>query len=149
MKYAKNILLVICFATFAFAQNKNAAPPVAKAAPGPVTIPKDAVEIEPGLFQANDAAGKVWHYTRTPFGVRRFEPQNHEDTTAAEAARIMVDGEDANGVRFERKTPFGSTKWSRKKGDLNAAEKMALERHAGKKDERGPATAAAKPAAGK
>lgn len=152
MKYAKNILLTICFAGLALAQNKNTAtkPAAAKAEPskpasGPVTIPKDAVEIEPGLFQAKDDQGKVWHYTRTPFGVRRFEPQEQADTTAADAARMIVAGEENGVVRFQRKTPFGLTSWSRKKDQLNAAEKMAVERAATRR-ESGGATATAKPA---
>ena len=145
MKFAKNILLVICFAGLALAQDKKAEP-ARKAAPasGPVTIPKDAVEIEPGLFQAKDGAGKVWHYTRTPFGVRRFEPEHLKDTTAEEAARITVTGEENGVVRFVRKTPFGTAGWSRKKDKLNAAEKMALERTGARKEE-GGATATAKP----
>lgn len=160
MKYAKNILLTICFAGLAVAQNKNNAPakPAAskaaayaepsKPASGPVTIPKDAVEIESGLFQAKDEKGKVWHYTRTPFGVRRFEPQTQTDTTAEDAARLIVAGQEKGVVRFQRKTPFGLTSWSRKMDQLNAAEKMALERAAGTgKESSGgaSATATAKP----
>jgi hypothetical protein len=153
MKYAKNILLTICFAGLALAQNKNTAARTApvepsKPAAGPVTIPKDAVEIETGLFQAKDDMGKVWHYTRTPFGVRRFEPQVQADTTAEDAARLIVAGEEKGVVRFQRKTPFGLTSWSRKKDQLNAAEKMALERVALTRKESGggaSATATAKP----
>lgn len=155
MKSAKNILLTICFAGLALAQNKNTATKPAaaakaepsKPASGPVTIPKDAVEIEPGLFQAKDDKGKVWHYTRTPFGVRRFEPQEQADTTAADAARMIVAGEENGVVRFQRKTPFGLTSWTRKKDQLNAAEKMAVERAATRKESGGAsATATAKPA---
>ncbi len=154
----KNILLVVCFAGLALAQTKKAAPAAAKKDPapatvtkpqapaaGPVTIPKDAVEVEPGLFQAKDASGKTWHYTRTPFGVRRFEPEHLRDTTAEEAERIMVAGEEDGVVRFSRKTPFGTTGWSRKKDKLNAAEKMAVERAAQPKDAGGSTSAAAKP----
>lgn len=143
---AKNILLTVCVAGLALAQSKTATPAaaakpakaksktaVAAAAPapgptGPISIPKDAVEVEPGLFQAKDAAGKTWHYTRTPFGVRRFEPQHLEDTTAEEASRISVVAKDGDTVSFERKTPFGAAKWTKKKDQLNAAEKMAMER---------------------
>ena len=113
-----------------------------------MTIPKDAVEIEIGLFQAKDDHGKVWHYTRTPFGVRRFEPQAQTDTTAEDAARLIVAGEEKDVVRFQRKTPFGLTSWSRKKDQLNAAEKMALERVSLTRKESGggaSATATAKP----
>ena len=153
MKYTLNILLVICFAASAQAGDNNIAPrsaTPAKPAPGPAAIPKDAVEVEPGLFETKDAAGKVWHYTHTPFGVSRFEPRHHEDTTAADAAGITVIGEDAGVVRFERKTPFGFARWTGKRDRLTAAEKMALERTASRKDGlNATATAPAKPAAGK
>lgn len=146
----KTILLVICLAGLGLAQNKNGAAKTAPAAKpassGPVSIPKDAVEIEKGLFQAKDETGKVWHYTRTPFGVRKFEPEHLKDDTAEEAARLTVTGEDGDMVKFVRKTPFGTAGWSRKKDKLNAAEKMAFER-AARQSKDGAATAtAAKPA---
>jgi hypothetical protein len=149
----KNILLVLCFAGLVLAQDKKAAPAAKKTAPAAATkpapataivIPKDAVEIEPGLFQSKDDKGKVWHYTRTPFGVRRFEPENVADTTAEDAARISIVGEENGVVRFSRKTPFGSAGWSKSKDKLNAAEKMAVERAAKQKDASG-ASATAKP----
>jgi hypothetical protein len=124
---------------------KNASAAPKPASSGPVTIPKDAVEIEPGLFEAKDAAGKVWHYTRTPFGVRRFEPERLKDDTAEEAARITVVSEEDGVVRFVRKTPFGTAGWSKKKDKLNAAEKMALEQAAASRKNAGAAATAAKP----
>ncbi len=155
----KNILLVVCFASLALAQNKDSAvaKPPAKAktgavdskrpaTTGPLTVPKEAVEIEPGLFQAQDESGKVWHYTRTPFGVRRFELENLADTTAGEAARITVAGEENGLIKLTRKTPFGTAGWTRKKNQLNAAEKMAVERAARQKDSVGASATAAKPA---
>ncbi len=156
----KNILLVICFAGLALAQNKNAATAKSTGATakksatesprplttGAVTIPKDAVEIEPGLFQAKDDSGKVWHYTRTPFGVRRFQPENVADTTAEDASRISVAGEDNGVIKFTRKTPFGTAGWTKKKDNLNAAEKMAVERSARQKDSGAATATAAKPA---
>jgi hypothetical protein len=99
----ENILLVVCFAGLALAQNKKADPAAAEdgsrrghetCTATAIVIPADAVEIEQGLFQAKDDKGKVWHYTRTPFGVRKFEPQPVIDTTAEDAARISVTGEE-------------------------------------------------------
>ena len=156
----KNILLVICFAGLTLAQNKNSATAKSTAAPakkaatesprpavtGAIAIPEDAVEISPGLFQAKDDTGKVWHYTRTPFGVRRFQPENLADTTAEEASRIAVTGEENGLIKFTRKTPFGTAGWTRKKENLNAAEKMAVERSARQKDSGGATATAAKPA---
>jgi hypothetical protein len=161
MKYSKNMLLVVCCAGLALGQPKGAAAPArstsaksSRAADskagsnGPYKVPKDAVEVEPGIFEAKDAQGKVWHYASTPFGVRRFEPQKHGDTTALEASVITVAGQEDGVVRFERRTPFGVSKWSKKKDELTPVEKIAVERAAAhSKDSRGgpAATAAAKP----
>ncbi|MCC6538313.1 MAG: hypothetical protein IT162_12225 [Bryobacterales bacterium] len=141
MNFAKNILLAVCFAGLAAAQTaatpakkapaKKAAPDTAKQqlAPGSVTMPANAVEIEPGLFQARDAkTGKTWHYRRTPFGVSRFEPQVRKDTTVEEAGLIEITSKEGDTINFERRTPFGKAKWSRKRAELNAAEKMAVAR---------------------
>ncbi len=144
MNFAKNILLAVCFVSFASAQTapsakkaapaparKAAAAPAAKQqlAPGSIAIPVNAVEIEPGLFQARDAkTGKTWHYRRTPFGVSRFEPQVRKDTTVEEAAVIEITGKEGDAIQFERRTPFGKAKWSRKRTELNAAEKLAVAR---------------------
>jgi len=95
----------------------------------PLTIPKSAVEIEPGLWEHKDAKGKTWHYTKTPFGVRRFEPELlPPDTAAVEADFITAFDKGGDTVEFERKTPFGKAKWTRKRVDLNDAEKLAVER---------------------
>lgn len=147
MNFAKNILLAVCFVSLASAQTAAPAPapakkaaPVKKAAPAPaaakqqlapgsITVPANAVEIEPGLFQARDAkTGKTWHYRRTPFGVSRFEPQVRKDTTVEEAGLIEITSKEGDTINFERRTPFGKAKWSRKRTELNAAEKMAVAR---------------------
>ncbi|MEZ5354532.1 MAG: hypothetical protein R2762_18020 [Bryobacteraceae bacterium] len=94
----------------------------------PLTIPKAAVEIEPGLWEHKDAKGKTWHYTRTPFGVRRFEPESIPDDSANEAAFLTAIDKGGDTVEFERKTPFGKAKWTRKRDELNDAEKLAVER---------------------
>ncbi|MEZ5401714.1 MAG: hypothetical protein R2729_18720 [Bryobacteraceae bacterium] len=103
------------------------------AASAPLTIPKKAVEIEPGLWEHKDAKGKTWHYTRTPFGVRRFEPESAPDDSAKEAEFITALDLGGGTVEFTRKTPFGKATWTRKSDDLNDAEKLALERSRGGK----------------
>ena len=94
----------------------------------PLTIPKNAVEIEPGLWEYKDAKGKTWHYTKTPFGVRRFVPELVPDDSANEASFITAIDKGGDTVFFERKTPFGKAQWTRKRADLNDAEKLAVER---------------------
>jgi hypothetical protein len=147
MKFRAQLALILAMAAVSSPvaaqpkQEKKAASTAAAApASGPVSIPTDAVEVEPGLFEAKDETGKVWHYTRTPFGVRKFPPERLKDTTAVEAARIAVLSQDGETVKFERKTPFGTTAWSKSKDKLNAAEKLALAKSAENKN----ATATAK-----
>jgi hypothetical protein len=110
---------------------KAGAAPAARAAGAvnvPLTIPAAAREVEPGLWEHKDAKGKTWHYTKTPFGVRRFEPELIEDDSAREADYITAVDKGGDEIEFERKTPFGKAKWTRKRGDLNDAEKLAVER---------------------
>lgn len=127
------------------AKKATAAPPAARKATGKkapakkspentalatvLTIPKDAVEIEPGTFQHKDAAGKVWHYRNTPFGVRKFEPEQINTTMGANSdADLMTAVDLGDSIQFERKMPFGTSKWTRKKSELSEAEKITWER---------------------
>ena len=55
-------------------------------------------------------------------------------------ARLLVDKGDS--VQFERKTPFGVNKWTRRKAELSGAERLAYEKAVQGK----AATATAKPA---
>ena len=100
---------------------------VPAAAPGSLSVPKEAVEVEPGLFAAKDAKGKTWHYRRTPFGVRKFEPETVKDTSE-EDAEFMTATEDGDKIKFERKTPWGKAQWTKKKSELNGAETVAWKR---------------------
>lgn len=140
-------LLVLTMAAALFGQSKPAAKkaapaPVAKkaaarkapAAPAPAAsateIPKGATEIRPGLFQHKDAKGEVWHYSRTPFGVQKFKPEAPKEPSAEEADALTAFDE-GDTVRFERKTPFGVSKYAKKKAELSAAERTALGRAPG------------------
>jgi hypothetical protein len=140
------------------------APEVSGSAAKPPGVPANAIEIEPFVFRATDAAGVGQFYRQTPFGVTHWaEPSGTND-----AARVLV--VDAAGVKwlyrqtpfgpvhwaeksdappapdidktfpglkiaeegdtlhFERPSPFGLLKWSRKKSQLNELEKAAWER---------------------
>ena len=94
---------------------------------GSLTLPKDAVEVEPYLWSHKDENGKVWHYRKTPFGLRKFEPETIPSGASDDAA-YMKAIDDGDSVRFERKTPFGLSRWSRKKTELTEAEKITYER---------------------
>ena len=107
------------------------------------TVPKDAVQVEPGVYRHTDDAGKKWLYKKTPFGYVKAADEETKAEGASpfgevkpEASKAAVaDGsditrvtEDGETLRFERKSPFGSYKWSRKKSELNASEQEAWDR---------------------
>ena len=93
-------------------------------------IPKDAVEIEPGVYRWKDAQGKTWLIRRSPFGLlkgeerQKSEPAGEADDAAA-ALKVFEEGEE---LRFERRTPFGVSRWRKKKTELDELEQRAWER---------------------
>jgi hypothetical protein len=101
-------------------------PPAPSAAIGP---PKEAVEIAPYTFRYTDARGKVWMYRQTPFGWMKAErkdiPEAVPATVDLPETRVAEDGD---SVRFERNTPFGMTRWKRKKSELTEQEKQIFDR---------------------
>ncbi len=98
-----------------------------------VTIPKDAVQVEPNTYRYTDPAGKKWLYNKTPFGISRVEDKSVEDAKKAqedmahqiESTKAVEDGD---SIRFERASPFGITRWQRKKGELNEMERAVWDR---------------------
>lgn len=68
-------------------------------------------------------------YRRTPFGVSKWEdqPAAAPQTAAAEADPVTAT-DLGDSVRFERKTPFGTNQWVRKKSELTAEEQAMLAR---------------------
>lgn len=95
--------------------------------PGP---PKSAVEIAPRTYRHVDAQGKAWLYYQTPFGWMKAEQKPGQQTAARSTAPVpetrVVD--DGASVRFERNTPFGPQRWTRKKSEMTEEEKQILER---------------------
>ena len=129
------VLLLPVFAICAAGQaaKKPAPQPPAKVSaqtqPAPlVQIPAGAVETEPGVYRFADSAGKKWVYRKTPFGISRREdtPEDAPKPTALDEYIKAFDAGDA--VRFERTSPFGVTKWVKKKSDLNDQERSVWER---------------------
>ncbi|MBM3812680.1 MAG: hypothetical protein FJW20_13715 [Acidimicrobiia bacterium] len=97
-------------------------------APGSTTIPKDAEQVEPGIWRHADEKGKVWHYRRTPFGMAKYEPEPEAENSAADLAAF----DEGEKVRFERRTPFGVSRWTRLKSELSGDELTAYKRLAAK-----------------
>jgi hypothetical protein len=150
MKFKTCALLVVCVAA-AVADDKPAAK---KAKPAPakvqeVTIPADAVEVEPYTYRYTDPQGKKWIYRKTPFGISRAEdkPVAADDSKKDENARL-IDAtsavEEGDTIRFERPGPFGLTKWQRKKTQLNEVERAVWDREMQKRAARENAASVAK-----
>jgi glucose/arabinose dehydrogenase len=100
-----------------------------------ITIPKDAVQIDPNTYRYTDPSGKKWIYSKTPFGTSRVEDKgvSAEDAKKAqEETAHQIEStkavEDGDSIRFERASPFGITRWQRKKGELNEVERAVWDR---------------------
>ena len=86
---------------------------------------------EPGTAAAATAGEKkddrTYTQNKTPFGTTRYE--NKPEPPVVEGApsdiRAFQDGET---VRFEKKTPFGYSRWSKKMSELDESERAILDR---------------------
>lgn len=100
-----------------------------------ITIPKDAVQINPNTYHYTDPAGKKWIYSKTPFGISRVEDKGlspEDEKKAQEDMARQIEStkavEDGDSIRFERALPFGVTRWQRNKGELNEMERAVWDR---------------------
>ena len=131
------ILMCMCIFSAGLAAQDPAktAPPPAKQtnkAPAAITVPKDAVETEAGLYRWTDKDGKVWTYRPTPFGVKRWPADSSDSERSVADKRHSADGratavEEGDSIRFEQATPFGKRTWVRKKTELNETEQRIWE----------------------
>jgi len=114
--------LFICLLMFCF--GLAAADPPAKTqikrAPA-MTVPADAVLVEPGLYHWIDKQGKGWMYRRTLFGVNRWEDtaENTKQKSVVESTTAIEQGD---SIHFERESPFGKRTWVHKKTELDETE---------------------------
>lgn len=151
----RTIAALIVGVTLAVAADKSTTPAA--------TLPKGAVEVSPGTYRATDSSGKTWTYRKTPFGLMKTAGEPQEKPHASETDGRPVDGvspfgdvkakaseaavadgsditqvvEEGESLRFERKSPFGAYKWTRKKTELNAAERQAWERSQASRSDKG------------
>jgi hypothetical protein len=123
----------------------------------PAGVPKGATEAGQGRYRFIDKDKKVWIYRMTPFGVQRFpeetakadsarpadgaadqmkareaEPPRTETpfgTSKASAAGMPATTatEAGDSIRFERPSPFGVYRWTKKKSELTADERKLWE----------------------
>lgn len=101
-------------------------------------IPPDAKQIEPGLYRWRDPEGKTWILRQSPFGVLKGEERPQAAQAADELPAGLTVTEEGDELRFERPTPFGPTRWRKKKTELNEMEQRAWQREQSKKAARPP-----------
>jgi hypothetical protein len=102
------------------------------------SIPAGATQVEPNIYRYTDSDGKTWNYRQTPFGISRWEekPASGQQAPAADShanpqgssakSEPVAVTDQGNSYRFEKKTPFGTSSWVRKKTELNADEKSLV-----------------------
>ena len=122
----------------------------------PEGIPKTAVQTSADSWEYKDAEGRTWYYRRSPFGWMKTGGLTEAERKKAETAPppekrdaspfgpIATTKESAPGqassveikvreagesLEFERPTPFGPVKWTRKKSELKPDEQSAWDRH--------------------
>jgi len=101
----------------------------AKAQPAATqSIPAGAKLVESGLYRYTDSSGKTWNYRQTPFGISKWEETSAPAPQPAPAAKEPVTVTDlGDSYRFDKKTPFGKSSWTRKKSELTDEEKAYTE----------------------
>ena len=142
----RHVAVFILGLSIAFAQKQKEETRPQKPESTVTAIPAGAAEASPGLFKQTDREGKTWLYRKTPFGVvkssddapvasaqpaptsvPRANPFGDDKTTAAATPSVTA-VEDGDSYKFERNTPFGPTRWTRKKSELTADEQEIVQR---------------------
>ena len=105
---------------------KKPAPPTVK----PLVIPKDATPNPDGTYAWADKSGKKWIFSKTPFGISKIEDTGASRgfAPAAQDDQYVKAIDAGDKVRFERQSPFGTTKWEKNKADLTDDERAILAR---------------------
>ena len=123
----------------------------------PTGVPAGSSEVGPGTYRFVDKDKKVWIYRKTPFGFQKSEetaaasegdrarkpdaapaasPQPDPNRTATPfgESKAPASGmpttkvtEVGDSVRFERASPFGPYRWTKKKTELTDDEKKLWE----------------------
>lgn len=111
-------------------QKTKSAKAPAKAEKAAPALPAGAEQTSETTWRYKDPQGKVWVYSKTPFGYSRHA---EGETAGKEAQRpratyrvLEVKG---GVVTFESASVFGKSRWSKKRDELNADEKASLDAH--------------------
>ena len=120
-------ILAVSFVAMIFGMSLAAADLTAAAPPA---IPAGAIQTAAFTWSYADAQGRKWIYRQTPFGIARLEdkPDPQAAANISKQAQYLKAVDAGDSVRFERPGPFGTYRWERKKGALNAVEQAAWDR---------------------
>lgn len=95
---------------------------------GGVELPANAEKVRDGVWRSRDASGKTWIYTRSPFGFAKVEESAQTETARSSSGpAVVATAIQGDSVTFERESPFGKSRWTRKLEDLSEEEKAAYE----------------------
>jgi hypothetical protein len=132
-----SVLLVLAFGLCGLAADRKA--DQATAGGPPNGVPAAAVRVDATTWRYTDPKGKAWIYRRTPFGMMKIE-ENQATPTKSAPRPITKVVEDGDQLHFERVTPFGMQRWTRKKSDLTAEERQIWEEASTPKEAAKPST---------
>ncbi|MBI5280699.1 MAG: hypothetical protein HY858_03375 [Candidatus Solibacter usitatus] len=135
----KSVAIVLALAGMALAQEaaraQQPAPGKAQAVKVRATtasrteLPANAQKLREGVWTARDASGKVWYYTRSPFGYMRMDEAAYQQAAkASEAPGVSLVAIEGETAKFERASPFGKSVWSRKVSELTEEERAVYEK---------------------
>jgi hypothetical protein len=118
----------------------------------PEGVPAGSTKVAGSTYRFVDKEGKAWLYRHTPFGYQRRAEEEKSEPAAADSdgsrmtpfgrtkgeperlgsapAAPRVDTkarEEGDTIHFERPSPFGVYKWSRKKDELTREEQKIWE----------------------
>lgn len=128
MKPTRCLLLAAAIPLLAAAADKKKPAGSPEPPPSATVVPKEAKQLEPYTWRYTDRQGQNWIYRKTPFGLIRY-PEPPADPKRAEVIpEGMTAVEEGESVRFERRTPFGMHRWTRRKTELTALEQQVWER---------------------
>jgi len=121
----KTAALIFVAAMLASAQDRPAAAASPRTTADLRSLPADATPAGPNLYRYTDTDGKIWLYSRTPFGISRRLEQPAAKPVVSDAPSVAV-ADLGDSVRFKVQTPFGISQWVSKKADLTDGEQLML-----------------------
>jgi hypothetical protein len=131
MKKIEAALVVVLLSSLGMAQSKKVAPAKSSGPAGQTVVsgpPPGAEKVSDLVWRYKDG-DKVWIYTKTPFGFSKAEEgATPAARPAAAPAALRIVSMEGDTVRFERPTPFGVSRWTKKIADLDPEEKELVEK---------------------